>query len=124
MRVPEKYDDIAPDNSEIRLLPSMNRGGICHCTLPAGKTSLATKHKTVEEIWYFLEGQGELWRKQDSNEETTKVNPGLSITIPTGTQFQFRSTSNDALCFICVTMPPWPGPEEAVKVQGTWEPSP
>jgi mannose-6-phosphate isomerase-like protein (cupin superfamily) len=61
-QLPEKVDQIAPDGSEIRLLMSLGGGGLCHCTLPAGKTSSAVKHKTVEEIWYFLAGQGELWR--------------------------------------------------------------
>lgn len=121
MHLPDKYDDIAPDSSEIRLLPSMDRGGVCHCTLPAGRTSLAVEHKTVEEIWYFLDGQGELWRKQDDHEETVGVIPGLSITIPTGTRFQFRNTGSGPLRFICVTMPPWPGEEEAIKVQGRWK---
>ena len=56
----ESYDYLAPDGSEIRLLPNVKGGGMCHCTLPPGKKSLAVKHKTVEEIWYFLSGQGEV----------------------------------------------------------------
>jgi uncharacterized cupin superfamily protein len=37
----------------------MKGGGLCYCTLSPGKTSRAVKHKTVEEISYFLEGQGD-----------------------------------------------------------------
>src|SRR4030042_6179097 len=89
-QVPINYDELAPDGSEIRLLPNLKGGGMCHCTLPVGKTSRAVKHKTVEEIWYFLEGTGEVWRKQDGHEEVIKVGPGVSLTIPLGTHFQFR----------------------------------
>jgi len=98
------------------LLPRMKSGGLRHCTLPAGKTSLAVKHKTVEEIWYFLEGKGEVWRKHGDHEEVATVEPGISLTIPLGTHFQFRNTGSGPLCFIIVTMPPWPGPEEAARV--------
>ncbi len=50
----DKYDYLAPDGSEIRLLAKVNAGGFCHCTLPADKTSSAVKHKTVEEICLSL----------------------------------------------------------------------
>ncbi|HEY94759.1 MAG TPA: cupin domain-containing protein [Dehalococcoidia bacterium] len=120
IKLPINADTIAPDGSEIRLLPEMSRGGICHCTLSPGKTSIAIKHKTIEEIWYCLEGEGEVWRKMDDNEQVIKVNLGISLTIPTGTHFQFRNTGTQPLCFIITTMPPWPGPSEAVKVKGRW----
>ena len=113
-------DYLAPDSSEIRLVPTMSGGGLCHCTLPAGKTSKAVKHRTVEEIWFFLEGQGEVWRKLDDHEEIVKVKPGISLTIPVGTHFQFRNTGSEALRFIIVTMLPWPGPEEAKEVKNNW----
>ena len=56
-------DYLAPDGSEIRLLPTMKGGGLCHCTLPVGKTSSPVAHQNVEEIWYVIEGEGEVWRK-------------------------------------------------------------
>ena len=52
---------LAPDNSEIRLLPTFNSGGLCHCTLPANSISNPVKHKTVDEIWYCISGQGIIW---------------------------------------------------------------
>ena len=115
-----KYDCLAPDGSEIRLLLSLKGGGLCHCTLIPGKTSVAVRHKTVEEMWYFLEGRGEVWRKQGKVEKVTRVKPGLCLTIPTGTHFQFRNTGNVPLRFVIVTMPPWPGAQEAVPVEGKW----
>lgn len=121
--LPEKYDYPAPDGSEIRLLPQLEGGGLAHCTLPAGGVSRAVIHKTVEEIWYFLSGRGQVWRKLEAAEEVTEVGAGIALTIPTGTHFQFRNTGEKPLTFIIVTMPPWPGPEEAVPTEGHWETS-
>jgi mannose-6-phosphate isomerase-like protein (cupin superfamily) len=115
-----EYDYLAPDGSEIRLLQSMNHGGLAHCSLPPGEVSAAVRHKTVEEIWYFIEGNGEVWRKQGEKEEVVLVEPGVSLTIPVGTHFQFRNTGSKPLKFLICTMPPWPGEEEAVKVKDYW----
>jgi mannose-6-phosphate isomerase-like protein (cupin superfamily) len=114
------YDYLAPDSSEIRLLLKAKLGGVCHCTLPAGKISSAVRHKTVDEIWFFLNGIGEVWRKYEKMEEITDVRMGTSINIPVGTCFQFRNIGSDALQFICITMPNWPGPEEAELMHGNW----
>ena len=118
--LPEKADEIAPDGSEIRLLPRLNGGGLCHCTLPSKGTSLAVAHKTVEEIWYFLQGKGQVWRKLQEHEEVIDVCPGIGITIPVGTHFQFRNLSEEPLCFIIATVPPWPGKQEAERVGDHW----
>jgi mannose-6-phosphate isomerase-like protein (cupin superfamily) len=115
-----KTDYLAPDSSEIRLLPVMKGGGLCHCTLPPGKTSLPVVHRHVEEIWYVLEGQGQVWRKNAGAEKTVRVSGGKSLTIPPGTAFQFRNTGAGPLRILIVTMPPWPGPQEAEKAVGKW----
>lgn len=120
---PENVDVIAPDGSEIRLLVTAKGGSMAHCTLPPGAVTLAVTHKTVEEVWYFLEGEGQVWRKQGEREEVTEVRPGLSLSIPLGTHFQFRNTGTSALRFVIVTMPPWPGDDEAQRVADYWLPA-
>jgi mannose-6-phosphate isomerase-like protein (cupin superfamily) len=92
-----------------------------HCTLPPGRVSLAVRHRTVEEIWCCLAGTGEIWRKLGEREEVTALEPGVSVTIPTGAHFQFRATSAEPLTLLIATMPPWPGEEEAVRVENHWE---
>jgi len=73
----------------------------------------------VEEIWYFLAGQ--VWRKQDDREKVVDVHPGLSLTIPAETHFQFRNTGDEPLQFIIAAMSPWPGEDEAVALEeGKW----
>ena len=111
---------IAPDGSEIRLLGRVNGGSFCHCTLRPGTTSLPVRNRTVEEIWYFLEGQGQVWRKQGQREEIVDVSPGTALTMPAGTHFQFRNTGTGPLRFVIATMPPWPGAQESEDVPGPW----
>jgi mannose-6-phosphate isomerase-like protein (cupin superfamily) len=112
--------EVAPDGSQIRPMLATTRGGLAHCVLPVGKTSLAVTHRSVEEIWYFMEGRGSMWCKEGEHEVTVDVEPGVCLTIPTGTRFQFRNEGDEPLAFLISTMPPWPGPEEAVKVDGHW----
>jgi mannose-6-phosphate isomerase-like protein (cupin superfamily) len=118
--LPNDYDCLAPDGSEIRLLVEGPLGSSVHCKLPAGGLSLAVAHHHVEEIWYFIEGHGEVWRQNDETEEAVKVQPGVSLTIPAGTHFQFRNTGKGPLCFLITTMPPWPGEKEARRVEDHW----
>jgi mannose-6-phosphate isomerase-like protein (cupin superfamily) len=117
-KLKDRYDVLAPDGSEIRELLKSERGSMVHCTLPAGKTTQAVKHKTVEECWYFLSGEGEVWRKEGDREEVTVVTPGVALNISLGCHFQFRNTGTRPLTFVIITMPPWPGPNEAVPVKG------
>lgn len=119
-RLGPEIDAIAPDGSEIRVMGVRPGGTFAHCTLPAGATSLAVRHQTVEEIWYFLSGAGEVWRLFEDTEDVTPVSAGTSVTIPLGTHFQFRATGDEPLRFVLVTMPPWPGEREAVRVADHW----
>ncbi len=75
----------------------------------------------MEEIWYFTKGNGEVWRKKESHKTVDKVHPGVSLTIPLGTHFQFKNTGKSPLEFIIITMPPWPGENEAFTVNNYWE---
>jgi mannose-6-phosphate isomerase-like protein (cupin superfamily) len=120
IQLPNKYDYLAPDGSEIRLLSQADAGGMAHCTLPAGSVSSAVYHKTVEEIWYFISGSGEVWRKKGEQEDVETVGAGTSLSIPCGTSFQFRNTSKHPLCFVLATIPRWPGADEAVYTSGHW----
>jgi mannose-6-phosphate isomerase-like protein (cupin superfamily) len=96
---------------------------MAHFELAPGETSVAVAHSTVEEIWFFSTGRGEMWRKLGDQEEVVQIDPGVCITIPVGTHFQFRSFGYEPLAALGVTMPPWPGEGEAYQVEGKWEPT-
>ena len=121
--LPAAGDAIAPDGCEVRILLGLRGGGMAHFELAPGKTSRAVTHKTVEEIWYFVAGRGQMWREEAGQSEIVDVFPGVCITIPLGTHFQFRSLGHAALAAVGITMPPWPGEGEAERVKGAWEPT-
>jgi mannose-6-phosphate isomerase-like protein (cupin superfamily) len=47
--------------------------------------------------------------------------PGVAVSIPLETSFQFRASGAQPLAVIIITIPPWPGEDEAVFVEGAWE---
>jgi mannose-6-phosphate isomerase-like protein (cupin superfamily) len=123
LRLPAEPTTVAPDGSDVRVLLSLSAGSMAHFELAAGKVAHAVTHRTVEEVWFVVAGRGEMWRKQGEREETVPLEPGVCLTIPRGTHFQFRASALEAVSAIGVTMPPWPGEGEAVKVVGPWSPS-
>lgn len=123
MRLPAAPDAVAPDGSNVRVLLRLQRGSMAHFELPTGQTSTAVVHRTVEEIWFFLSGSGEMWRRQDGREAVVPVEAGVCLTIPRGTRFQFRSFGPEPLTAVGVTMPPWPGEGAAETVEGKWKPT-
>jgi len=123
VRIAESRSEIAPDGSTVRVLLGLAGGGMAVFELAPGQISTAVMHRTVDELWLFLAGQGEMWRHQDAREEVTPVEAGVCLTIPVGTRFQFRALGAEPLRAVGVTMPPWPGPSEAVPVPGKWTPT-
>jgi len=111
----------APDGSEVRILCATGRGSMAAFKLTAGGVAKPVAHRTVEEIWYVTAGIGRIWRRLGDRDEITELSPGLSLTIPTGTHFQFRNDGDMPLAIVAVTMPPWPGEGEAYAVAGLWE---
>ena len=120
MRPHDAIDAVAPDGSAVRVLCRAGRGSMAHFTLPPGAVSKAVAHHSVEEIWYFLSGEGRMWRRLGERAVIVGVAAGTCITIPLGTEFQFRSDGSEPLAVIGTTMPPWPGPHEAYEVVGPW----
>ena len=119
-RLPAERDVVAADGSDVRILLALPGGSMAHFELAAGRTSLAVAHRTVEEIWFFLGGRGEMWRKRGAEEAVVAVERGVCVTIPVGTHFQFRALGDEPLAAVAVTMPPWPGDDEAYEVTGWW----
>jgi mannose-6-phosphate isomerase-like protein (cupin superfamily) len=113
---------VAPDGSAIRILidnrHGASRASLCEAALDPNAISRAVRHQTVEEIWYVIEGGGEVWRRPpgSANAEPATVTSGDALVIPTGCELQFRAGSQ-GLRFLCYTSPPWPGAHEAVLLE-------
>lgn len=123
MALPARADAVAPDGSDVRVLLSVAGGSLAHFELGPGQTSTAVEHRTVEEVWYFVRGRGEMWRSSGDREEVVEVSAGVCVTIPVGTRFQFRAAGSEPLAAVAATIPPWPGDDEATPVEGPWEPT-
>jgi mannose-6-phosphate isomerase-like protein (cupin superfamily) len=121
--LPVARDAVAPDGFDVRVLLDLRCGGMAHFELAPGMTSKAVTHRTVEEIWFFLSGRGQMWLQQEGRKQIVDVYPGVCLTIPLGTHFQCRSFGYEPLSAIGVTMPPWPGEAEAIVVAGEWQPT-
>jgi mannose-6-phosphate isomerase-like protein (cupin superfamily) len=111
----------APDGSAVRPLLALRGGSMAHFHLDAGAVAKAVTHRSVEELWFIVAGRGEMWRKQGQREEVIPLEPGLCLSIPSGTLFQFRASSTEPVSAVAITMPPWPGEEEAVLIAGPWQ---
>jgi len=120
MRLADAPEVVAPDGSEVRILCRTGRGSMAQFALPAGAVSKPVAHRTVEELWFFRAGTGRMWRRLGDDEEIVEVAPGVSLSLPVGTHFQFRSDGPGPLVALGVTMPPWPGEDEAYAVAGPW----
>jgi mannose-6-phosphate isomerase-like protein (cupin superfamily) len=113
----------SPLGAYIRNLIDGMHGNMIHSTVPPGMVGRACHFRTIEEYWYVLAGVGEIWRRAaDGRESVTRLSSGVSVDIPLGTTFQYRCTGDEALVFTCTAMPPWPGDDEAVIVDGPWAP--
>ena len=114
----------APDGSSVRPLARTSRGSMATFRLRAGQVAAAVVHRTVDELWYVVEGSGWLWRRAPGDDATgsagdlSRLEPGVSVDLPVGTAFQFRASDDDELAVVGVTMPPWPGEDEAVPALG------
>ena len=122
LQLPVDLTALAPDGSEVRILLGLQGGGMAHFQFAPGQVSIAVTHRTVEEIWFVVSGMGQMWRRQGQREEVTELAPGLCLTIPLGTAFQFRAAATSPLAAVAITMPPWPDEDEAILVAGPWQP--
>jgi mannose-6-phosphate isomerase-like protein (cupin superfamily) len=121
--LPEEMDELAPDGSEVRILLRVPGASLAHFRLAAGATAVAMRHRTVTEVWFGLAGRGEVWRRLGDDEAVVVMEAGVCLTIPVGTEFQFRAGADGPLDILGVTLPPWPGAGEAVDTDGAWAPT-
>jgi mannose-6-phosphate isomerase-like protein (cupin superfamily) len=94
------------DGSEIRELLAHRNSCIRNQTLaearlPIGGSTMPHHHPKTEEIYYILDGHGQMRVGQ----ETTAVGPGDAIAIPPGASHQITNTGAGLLRFLCCCAP-------------------
>jgi mannose-6-phosphate isomerase-like protein (cupin superfamily) len=113
----------APDGSKVLLLGRVRGAGTAVFELNPGEAAKPVRHPRVEEVWFVVAGSGRIWRKPvDGDDREDLLQPGISITIPQLTAFQFRCDGPDTLQVLGVTSPPWGGEEDAELLDnGRWD---
>jgi len=122
-RLGVQVDAVAPDGYDVRLLVNAQCGSCAEFELAPGQTGRAGAHRTVTEIWFITGGRGRMWRRANGHEEIVDLEPGISVSIPVGTQFQSQAIGYEALAAVGVTIPAWPGGDEWYEVDGQWKPT-
>ena len=94
------------DGSEIReLLASRNscirNQSLAEARVFPGKRTIPHVHPRTEEIYYILDGIGEM----TVGDETSAVEPGDAIAIPPGTPHTIANTGEETLVFLCCCAP-------------------
>ncbi|OGD94039.1 hypothetical protein A2697_03445 [Candidatus Curtissbacteria bacterium RIFCSPHIGHO2_01_FULL_41_44] len=67
------------------------------CKVPVGKTHKAHSHQTMEEVFYFTKGFGEI----TIDEEVQKIKAGDRIICPAKGVHQIRNIGDVELKYIC-----------------------
>jgi mannose-6-phosphate isomerase-like protein (cupin superfamily) len=89
------------DGSTIRELHHTEAQSLAEASLPMGGATQRHYHGASEEIYFVLEGEGEL----EINGERGHVRPGDAALIPAGAWHEIVATS--PLRFLCCCAPPY-----------------
>ena len=81
---------------------------VAHAILKPGESSLPHRLKSSVEIYYILDGKGEM--HIDNEKETVKS--GAAIYIPPKSIQWIKNTGNSDLKFLCMVYPPWKTEDE------------
>jgi|GEM_PF-1689110 mannose-6-phosphate isomerase-like protein (cupin superfamily) len=92
------YKIVDVDNSNLRNVE------IAMCIFAPGEIGQLHYHKNMEEIYFVLEGEGEIVLNGISHTVKTED----AVAIPAGTKHQIRNTSQEkSLRFVAVNSPSW-----------------
>ena len=89
------------DGSTIRELHHTGVQSPAEATLEPGQATERHYHVRAEEIYFLLEGEGEM----EIDGERRRVGPGDAILIPAGARHQIRAEA--PLRFLCCCAPPY-----------------
>ena len=97
---------ITKDGSQIRELLShrnsvIRKQSLAEATVPPGAITQRHYHPVTEEIYFILEGQGDMMMAL----EVRSVGPGDAIAIPPGTEHSIQNTGDVPLRFLCCCAP-------------------
>jgi mannose-6-phosphate isomerase-like protein (cupin superfamily) len=84
------------------------RCSIAHAIVPKGEATLPHLMKTSTELYYILEGSGEM----HIGSRSEPVHAGQIVLIPRGRSQYIRNTGAGDLIFLCIVTPKWQAADE------------
>lgn len=107
---------VAGDNTVLRELLNARttegadfRYSLAHATVKQGESSASHALKT-SEVYYILEGEGEMHIDEDSK----KVHAGQTIVIPPNAKQYISNIGKSDLKFLCIVDPAWRKDDEII----------
>src|SRR5262245_46572748 len=99
---------VTADGSTIRELCGLPTGGtrlhsLAEAALEPGQATQRHYHAAAEEVYFVLEGEGEL----ELDGERAVVRPGDAVPIPPGSRHQITNVGAVRLRFLCTCAPPY-----------------
>lgn len=98
---------VPPDGSEVRELArppgTAQNQSLAEATVPPGGETTEHFHRTSEEIYYFVSGEG----RMRLGEEEDAVEPGDAVVIPPGTRHKLWNPGTEPLVLLCCSSPPY-----------------
>lgn len=83
-------------------LPTANQS-LAEATVPAGLSTDAHYHRTSEEIYHFVSGEGRM--RLDDNEQPVRA--GDTVVIPPGVEHKLWADRDVDLVLLCCCAPPY-----------------
>jgi mannose-6-phosphate isomerase-like protein (cupin superfamily) len=107
------YFDAVDETFLSELLHPKNDGvkldfSIAHAIIKPGKCSLPHTLKKSVEVYYILEGSGQI----HINQEMETVESGQAVYIPPKKSQWIKNTGKEDLKFLCIVSPPWSEDDE------------
>jgi mannose-6-phosphate isomerase-like protein (cupin superfamily) len=84
------------------------RCSVAHAIVPRGESTLPHVLKNSTELYYILEGSGEI----HIGSRSAPVHAGQIILIPRGRKQYIRNTGSGDLVFLCIVTPKWQAADE------------
>ncbi len=99
---------VTADGSTIRSLLDRSNAPVVHqslaeATIEAGEATVRHRHLESEEIYYLVEGSGEM----ELDGERRAVTVGDAVLIPPGAWHQIRAAGPGPLRLLCACAPPY-----------------
>jgi mannose-6-phosphate isomerase-like protein (cupin superfamily) len=108
VRLGQRESFITADGSAIRELVGIlsgnaSRQSVAEATVPPGGETVEHYHRTTEEVYLFLRGQG----RMRLGEEEAEVRGGDTIVIPPGVRHKLFNEGSKPLVLLCCCAPPY-----------------